>query len=475
MQRPFRWSLQWQILIAMLLVLLAGSWLYGIILDNLLITGFDRQLTDRLDLVARLGGPEAGAERLAGYLPGDESTRSYQADRTRFRTFAAEHALARVTLLSPSGAVLVDSDEGTPGTTLSPGTPALPAPARMVLHREHGRWRKTQAAPLPGGRVLRLEAGPESFVWLDRMRTRRWWALGLAASLALALSWVLARILTTRLSRLSAAFAHLQAGERHRPLPAAGSDEIAFLARRFNAMAGELEARTDRERRTQERRIGELQVLAGGVAHEIRNPLGAISGLADLLAREPALQSAPRAQDLLRRLRVEVERLDASVRAVLDYARQPELRRERVSSDDLLAEARDTDPACRVERPEGALPVLSADRDALLTILRNLLVNAREAAGPQGSVRLGLRVGRRRALFWVADDGPGVPPSAAGQIFRPFFSSKARGSGLGLAISRNLAAALGGALRLAPTTRGALFVLAVPVSMEVSDGSHPGR
>jgi signal transduction histidine kinase len=298
---------------------------------------------------------------------------------------------------------------------------------------------------------------------LDTLQNRRWLALGAGAGLALFLSWILARWLGQRLSRLSAGFRRLQEGDTGVQVPSSGDDEIAFVSRGFNAMAQELEQRQSRERTEHERRVSGLRILAGGVAHEIRNPLGAIGGLGQLLARSPVLKNDPESLELLGRLQGEIDRLDMIVKDVLAYARQPKLALQTLDVESVLAAAALTDPGCRVEA-KPPYPALTADAAGVQTVLRNLLVNAREAAGPGGELRLGARVRPGRILFYVADNGPGVPEKDRAEIFQPFFTGKPKGAGLGLAIARNIAEAHAGDLRLALSQNGAVFVLLLPLA-----------
>jgi signal transduction histidine kinase len=106
----------------------------------------------------------------------------------------------------------------------------------------------------------------------------------------------------------------------------------------------------------------------------------------------------------------------------------------------------------------------SLDRRALQRVLQNLVQNAHEAA-PQGvRVQVRSRVDAGRAIVEVADDGPGIPPSAQARLFEPYFTTKTSGTGLGLAICRRLLEAHGGALRLLRTgADGTTFACELPL------------
>ncbi|MEW6516179.1 MAG: ATP-binding protein [candidate division FCPU426 bacterium] len=469
MPRAVSWSLRWQILAAMLVALAATLLLYSALAGNLLLATLDRDLAARLELVASLAEKELPLERMRAYAPGDETLDVYRQDASRFAAFAVGHGLDRLTLVSRQGRVHLDSHFVRPGGVLPavwlPGD--LPGRQLTRLHRDRaGAWQKSLWLPTGQDRWLRLAAGSEMLAVIDRMSQRRLWMLSLGLALALALSWGLTVLLGRRLTRLTRAFRALQEGEAGVRVTLPGRDEVAFLGRAFNDMAAELETKTRRERLQYERRVNELKVLSAGVAHEIRNPLAAISSLVDFLARKVEAGSTPEALDLVQKIRGEINRLDRIVSEILAYARQPRLLLAPLDAAALQAEVRALDPACRISVAD-ELPPASADHAGLLAVLRNLVTNAREAAGPGGEVALSLGADAEGIRLEVTDNGPGVPPDQAEKIFQPFFSGKPQGTGLGLAIARNIMEAHGGRLELAPSSRGARFVAVLPFLQEV--------
>lgn len=466
MPKVVTWSLRWQILFAMLVVLTATLLLFSSLAGNLFLATLDQDLASRLKLVASLAQGELPLERMRAYAPGDEGAAIYRQDAERFEAFARAHGLDRLTLVSRQGRVHLDSYRARPGAVLAAAWLPQDRPGQQMtrLHRDRqGTWQKALWLPAGQDRWLRLAAGSEMLSVIDRMSQRRWWMLILGLVLALLLSWGLTALLSRRLTRLTQAFEALRNGESAARVALAGRDEVAFLGRAFNDMAAELEAKTRREQDQHERRVSELKVLSAGVAHEIRNPLGAISGLVDFLERKLASGAAPETQDLVRRIQEEIVRLNRIVTEVLAYARQPQLLRTPLDVNALQQEVRAADPACRITAAPN-LPAVAADYAGLLTVLRNLLNNAREAAGPGGDVALSIQAADGAIRFEVADNGPGVPPDQAERIFQPFFSGKPQGTGLGLAIARNIMEAHGGRLELADAPAGARFIASLPLS-----------
>jgi signal transduction histidine kinase len=463
MSKPFKISLQWQILATALLVLVTGAGLYMQITDNLILASMDRQLSQRLNVVGQLFERKLPWQQYSVYLPGDQVTQSYLHDFQALQEFNAEFGLARTSVIGPTGRITLDSGELKPGDWFE--KKGINSQIReTLLHRDtRQHWNKTYYFPLPDETCLRFEAGTEMLNPMNTIQTRRWLALGMGICLAFLLSWFLSRWLGQRLSRLSAGFLRLQNGDPAVQIPVSGQDEIAFVSRGFNIMSSELEKRQQRERNEHERRISELRILAGGVAHEIRNPLGAIAGLSDLLARQPELKQNPDSQELLTRLRSEIQRMDQMVQDILAYARQPQMNLTCLPAAAFLREMQHLDAALQFEIPT-PLPDLLIDAAGMRTALRNLIINARQAAGPDGIVRLGIRSKPGRMLLYIADDGPGIPEPILPNIFQPFFTQKPKGAGLGLAIARNIVEAHGGQLRVAPAKQGAVLVIYLPVS-----------
>jgi signal transduction histidine kinase len=206
------------------------------------------------------------------------------------------------------------------------------------------------------------------------------------------------------------------------------------------------------ERRQMEtERLAELGSLSAVLAHEIRNPLGAIKGFAQL-AREGAGARAARPLDAIVR---ESQRLERLATSLLLYGRPQQPVLCDVSwpaiASDLEAHARETIGGRPIEFTAGGdLSELRTDPDLLKQALLNLIRNAVEAIpeGSPGSVRIEAARDAAGVRISVEDDGPGLPESVRSKVFDPFVTTKASGAGLGLPISRKLVESLGGELRL---------------------------
>jgi signal transduction histidine kinase len=226
-----------------------------------------------------------------------------------------------------------------------------------------------------------------------------------------------------------------------------GTTELEDLGRAVNAMASRLRAHEEESRAAE--RASLVGQLGAGVAHQVRN---AATGARLALQLHAKSAGEPMPEELAVAIR-QLDLIELQSRQMMDLARPPRLDREAVDPavllDDVVALA---GPKCRHamitldwNRPVIPAPAIHADAEALRMALLNIVMNAVEAAGPRGLVRVSLAWGPDgSATFTVADNGPGPPPRLAGRLFEPFASGKRVGIGLGLAVARRVARDHGG-------------------------------
>ena len=214
----------------------------------------------------------------------------------------------------------------------------------------------------------------------------------------------------------------------------------------------------------QQMKLASLGRLTASIAHEIRNPLSAISHAGELLREERRTDVQER---LLRILHDNVHRLDLIVKDVLELGRQKQALPDSVRLDefcagfvaDFLASENLADDVLTFACDEAQS--ICFDRAHLHQVLWNLLSNAlRHSSRGPGAVRITLENSDGRVELHVLDDGPGVPENVREQIFEPFFTTHHQGTGLGLFIARELCAANGASLELGPDAPGGHFVIA---------------
>ncbi|UCG16758.1 MAG: hypothetical protein JSV19_01720 [Phycisphaerales bacterium] len=237
------------------------------------------------------------------------------------------------------------------------------------------------------------------------------------------------------------------------------TDEVERLHRQLDEKNREL---------ARKERLAALGEMAAGVAHEVRNPLGAIQLYASMLDRD--LERLPEAQRLVQKIAGAVTSLDAVVSDILAFAGNDRLELHAISLDRVLDEVlalaapqRDVLGATiHVDADASAVQVHADDRE-LTRALVNVVFNALDAAGPGGTVHIHVTEGEDGFVtIAVADDGPGVAPELAQRIFDPFFTTKDQGTGLGLSIVHRIAESHGGQVTVGPGHGGgAVFTLSL--------------
>jgi len=217
-------------------------------------------------------------------------------------------------------------------------------------------------------------------------------------------------------------------------------------------------------------RLAYFEMLASGIAHEIKNPLVSIKTFAQLLPRRRhehrfieefgriADREIARMEQLLERLR-RLSRPGGRPHQPLDV-RGP-LQDALESLQAALAEK-----DIRVAASLGAEPLtVLGDHNDLEALFLNLLLNAQEATPPGGTLTVELTRTAVAATITVVDTGPGIPPDLLERIFDPFFTTKARGSGLGLALCAGIAQSHRATLQAAnPPAGGAAFTIEFPLT-----------
>lgn len=223
-------------------------------------------------------------------------------------------------------------------------------------------------------------------------------------------------------------------------------------------------------------RLATLGRLAAGLAHEIGNPLGAISGYAEIARTRLPAGADPDLAAAVARIAEAAARIDRTIRDLLDFARPAPAHLAPLALGAVLetavrlarVQARFRHVEVELRLPSSLPPVL-ADAHQLGQVLLNLLLNAGDAMRGEGRVVLSAAScsGEWAVELSVADAGPGIAPEHLPRLFEPFFTTKepGEGTGLGLAISHRIVESLGGALSAGNgATGGAVFTLRLPAA-----------
>jgi len=299
--------------------------------------------------------------------------------------------------------------------------------------------------------------------------------IGGAVLLCAVLFVVLAIVIHRPMLELQNKIARVRAGDLFVKVEFADrNDEIGDLGRHFNEMVKQLrDSREEIERlhRTQISRAEHLATLgeiAAGLAHEIRNPLAGIAGVMEIVGRDLPTDSP--AREVLDEVRHEVVHINNIVSELLEIAR-PKVPVYRPGNLLAVAEhaaffARDQANQRKVKLEVDAsetLPEMEFDNGQIHQVMLNLLLNAVQACGEGGLVRVDFSTDADNVTVRVTDTGKGIPPSILPNIFRPFFTTKGDGTGLGLSLARRMVEDHGGRLEASSVVdEGSCFQLILP-------------
>ena len=286
------------------------------------------------------------------------------------------------------------------------------------------------------------------------------------------------------LQRLTAAAAEISAGNLNAEVTIVSRNELGILATSFNEMTarlrdlvGGLEQRTQELQNAQEElvrqeKLAVLGQMAGGIGHELRNPLFVISGAVDLL-QEAHGDSDETTRNYLEMISAEVRNSDQIISDLLDFARTRPPARVETWISELVSPALERFPP-----PENVLvttdipahlPAVYVDRQQLALVLHNLISNACQAMPDGGRLDISSRLEAGQVALSVTDTGCGILPGDRERIFEPLFTTKERGIGLGLAISRGLAEANGGTIEVESAPgEGSAFTITLPLDRPVT-------
>ena len=319
--------------------------------------------------------------------------------------------------------------------------------------------------------------------------------------LAVVIRFTMSRFLSKPLRELIGGTMRVAGEDLDFQITVRSSDELGLFAQSFNNMTRELKKARESltewsnqleemvEERTQDLRTAQQQLirseklaslgkLSAGVAHEINNPLTGILTFSQLLRDQFPPESAEH-QDLNVILK-ETIRCRTIVRGLLEFARQKPPDKSTVSIHDLMEEVifivsnQESFQNINLETVYGPdLCPLMADKDQLKQVFLNILINASEAMGGEGLLRISTQwvPDGSTAKIEFTDNGPGIEPENLNKLFDPFFTTKKMGTGLGLAVSYGIIKSHKGNIEVeSELGRGTTITVTLPAECNAPDG-----
>jgi signal transduction histidine kinase len=298
------------------------------------------------------------------------------------------------------------------------------------------------------------------------------------------ISLIFHRFVRQPLQTMSNRMMQVEGGDLNVRLEPQSDDEVGRLMVSFNSMVDRLRAASDELQSCHflqmERvdRLASVGEMSAGIAHEIKNPLAAISGAITVLADDFA-DDDPR-RDVIDKVLEQIARLDKAATDLLFFGRPGKPDFDYVDTNDLLnktmffvsqhPEARNVHQSKEFTRN---LPPVWVDEKQLQQVFFNIIINAIQAMGNGGTLLLQtdlvVEKDQKIVRVLIGDSGPGIRPEELEMIFTPFFTTKTQGTGLGLAICRQLMEQQGGKIEIRSRFgEGTRVIIYLPVSKDAA-------
>ena len=243
-----------------------------------------------------------------------------------------------------------------------------------------------------------------------------------------------------------------------------GEEKLKEYSRRLEEAVVQL--REAQEQLNRKERLAVLGQLAGGVGHELRNPLGVITNALYYL-KMVLHDTDETTQEYLGIIASEVHNAERIVSELLDFSRIRPIESEEIGVSELVAKVLERQPPPEkmnvMTRIASNLSTVFIDPGQIMQVLTNLVTNAYQAMPDGGKLTISAQAEKDRVHLSISDTGCGISQENIRKIFAPLFTTKAKGIGLGLAVSKNLIESNGGSLKVkSKEGEGSTFTLILP-------------
>ncbi len=251
------------------------------------------------------------------------------------------------------------------------------------------------------------------------------------------------------------------------------NDEIGLLANSFNEMSRKMADDIEQlqklnEQLTRTEKLAAMGTLSAGVAHEVNNPLAAISSLIQMMQRKDLDSDT---QEKLKLISTQISRITQVTKDMMDFARVRPAAKSSVNINEIIEKSlrlasfdKSFQKLKLSENFDKDLPEISADSDQLQQVFLNLLLNARDAMPEGGELSIRTTQTKNEIFAEISDSGTGIDKKNLKKIFDPFFTTKSagNGTGLGLAVCYGIVTAHGGKIEASLNDSGTTFLICLP-------------
>ncbi len=256
-------------------------------------------------------------------------------------------------------------------------------------------------------------------------------------------------------------------------------DAVISSSRKEDLIIGIVRDITDLKRMEEElehsRRLADIGKMASYIAHEVRNPLGVIRGMTQLIKMK---FNGEVLNDYTEKVLKSVEMIDRIIEDTLDFARKKPLDIEKVNLGELIREIVESVPIKKKVSSKNARVIfddtgecdINGDRMRLVRVFENLILNGLDAISEGGYVRISFNRDESNVYVNISDNGCGIDEKDINRIFEPFYTSKKHGTGLGLSIVKKIVDNHGGRISVkSKRGKGTVFTVQLPLSKKVKD------
>jgi two-component system sensor histidine kinase AtoS len=246
--------------------------------------------------------------------------------------------------------------------------------------------------------------------------------------------------------------------------------ELSLIAQSFNRMSIDLKEKIEKTRKSEQSEL--MREVAAGLAHEIKNPLAGIRGALEIFMNELSLSKEDKA--VFEEMLFQVKKLDILTKCFLEYARPPSPQFIPTSINDILNNTvgfltkhnlhKNLEKVEILRELGDDLPIVAVDPIQLQQIIMNLVFNALDAMPSGGKIIFRTAYDGDSVEISVSDTGHGMEKEVADNIFKPFFTTKAKGMGIGLSICKRLVEQHNGTISVSSGESGTTFSIRLPKS-----------
>ncbi len=472
----FRFILSYTIFI--IAVFSISSWFFYRYSENTLEKELEKRLLNTAEIVAST----IPVNYLVRLKPGDEDTPLYIFLIRNIEKIKEASKARDIFVFDRQNRVLLDADREAPIgkeylllrldlSELETVWQGMPSTSTLYWGAD-GKLYKSGYAPIKDETgnivaVVGIEAGAEFLEIVNRLRTQMLFIGLLSIAVAVIIGFVIARSIVNPLNHFIYA---IETEAMPSKVNIRTGGEIGFLAERFNAMVDKLNEKDSLLQGMYEKekaRADSISEMSASVAHEIRNPLGAITGFVELLENKVANESG---KALIENIMFEIKNLNHIITDFLSFAKKPFLEIKEIDAESFLDSIINSAIAARefkdikVEKSITPNLHLQIDPIEMRKAVFNIVINALQSMTAGGALTILAEKKDSNIGLLISDTGKGIPKDIQGRIFDPFFTTKERGTGLGLAIAYKIIEAHKGAITFnSKEGEGTTFIIRLPV------------